>query len=132
MIEPISWMDRNSAHIILMCLKNNGMRGDRRNAKMTLEEQFHHAMIGVYENARDCDHFATYFKQMIDQYSGLNTAKRLLAKAGIQEGLMKLWELGLLKQSMEALVIQERFRPLFTEAEIAEARRRLSELGYFK
>jgi len=32
---------------------------------------------------------------------------------------------------MEALVIQERFRPLFTEEEIAEARRRLDELGYF-
>jgi hypothetical protein len=29
-------------------------------------------------------------------------------------------------------VIQERFRPLFTEGEIAEARRRLDELGYFK
>ncbi|MGB8212009.1 MAG: hypothetical protein WCE68_00490 [Anaerolineales bacterium] len=43
---------------------------------------------------------------------------------------MKLWELNLLDRSMEALVIQERFRALFTEAEIAEARRRLEELGY--
>lgn len=98
----------------------------------TLEEQFHHAMIGVYENAKDHDYFATYFKQMLDTYQGVETAKRLLAKQEIQEGLMKLWEMKLLDQCMEALVIQERFKPLFTNAEIAEAHRRLEELGYFK
>jgi hypothetical protein len=48
---------------------------------------------------------------IIDQYGGLGAAKRLLAKPNIQEGLTKLWELGLLDQSMEALVIQERFEP---------------------
>lgn len=98
---------------------------------MNREEQFHHTMIDVYENAKDHDYYATYFKRMIDHYGGLGTAKRLLAKSEIQEGLMKLWELGLLDQSMEALVIQERFRPLFTEAEIVEAHRRLDVLGYF-
>jgi hypothetical protein len=44
---------------------------------------------------------------------------------------MKLWEMKQLHHSMEALVIQERFKPLFTDPEIAEARRRLEELGYF-
>lgn len=97
-----------------------------------LKEQFHHAMIGVYQNAKEHDYFATYFKRMLDDYEGVETAKRLLAKQEIQAGLMKLWEMELLSQSMEALVIQERFKPLFTEAEIAEANRRLEELGYFK
>ena len=69
---------------------------------------------------------------MIDKYGGVGTAKRLLAKEEIQEGLMKLWELQCLDHSMEALVIQERFRPLFSDREIAEAQRRLEELGYFK
>ena len=96
----------------------------------SLEEQFQHAMIDVYENAKAHDYFATYFKRMVDQFGGLGTAKRLLATSGIQVGLMKLWELGCLDQSMEALVIQERFQPLFTEDEIAEARRRLEELGF--
>jgi hypothetical protein len=45
---------------------------------------------------------------------------------------MKLWQLELLNQSMEALVIQERFQSLSTESAIAEARRRLEELGYFR
>jgi hypothetical protein len=69
---------------------------------------------------------------MVDKFRGVGAAKRLLIKQEIQEGLMKLWELQCLDQSMEALVIQERFRPLFSDQEIAEARRRLKELGYFK
>lgn len=97
-----------------------------------LEEQFHHAMIGVYENARDHDYTPTIFKRMIDQYGGLEAAKHLLASNVAQTGLFKLYDLGCLKQSMEALVIQERFTPLFTEEEIKEATRRLSELEYFK
>ena len=88
-------------------------------------------MFGVYENGRQYDYFAIYFKRVVDQYGGREAAKRLLAKPDIQEGLMKLWELGCLDQSMEALVIRERFHSLFTEEEIAEARRRLDELGYF-
>lgn len=97
---------------------------------LSLEEQFHHAMISVYENAKDHDYFATYFKRMINEHGGVQAAKRLLAKQEIQEGLMKLWELQLLNQSMEALVIQKRFQSLFTPAEIAEAHRRLQALGY--
>ena len=97
----------------------------------SLEEQFHHCMIGVYENAKEHDYFATYFKRMLDTYQGVETAKRLLAKRDVQEGLMKLWELKLLNQSMEALVIQERFKSLFTESEVGEAHRRLEELGFF-
>jgi len=33
---------------------------------------------------------------------------------------------------MEAVVLQDKFRSLFTEEELAEAHRRLEELGYFK
>ncbi len=95
-----------------------------------LEEQFHHAMIGIYENAKDHGYNATYFKQMIDRYGGLAAAKRLLAKQEIQEGLMRLYLMGMLAKSMEALVIQPRYQPLFTQAEIQEAHRRLEELGF--
>jgi len=97
-----------------------------------IETQFAHAMIGVYETAKKHNYNATYFKRMIDQYGGLQAAKRLLATSDIQTGLMELWSRKLLDTSMEAIVLQERFQSLFTEAEIAEARRRLTELDYFK
>jgi 5-methylcytosine-specific restriction protein A len=97
-----------------------------------LEEQFHHAVMSGNEKAKKLGYNATYFQRMIDQYGSLETAKRLLAKQEIQQGLMTLCELGCLDESIEALVIQERFHDLFTEAEISEATRRLDELGYFK
>jgi hypothetical protein len=95
-----------------------------------LENQFHHAMIVVADFANQ-NQFGNRFRRMIDKHGAVETAKRLLATQEMQTGLMQLWEIKSLSKSMEALVIQERFQSLFTEAEITEARRRLDELGYF-
>ena len=101
-------------------------------AEKTLEQQFHIEMKGTDEVARERGYVATYFLQMLEEYGGVETAKRLLAKPEAQTGLHRLWELELLHESMEALVVKEHFQPLFTESEVAEARRRLEELDYFK
>jgi hypothetical protein len=97
-----------------------------------LEDDFHHAMIDLYEVAKASDFFATTFKQMLDQYGGVAAVQRLLAKPEIQPGLMRICELRLLDRSVEATVLQEGFQILFTQAERSEARTRLEELGYFK
>lgn len=102
----------------------------QENLSMSLENEFHHAMIGVADYA-NLHQFGIRFRQMIDEFGAKETAKRLLAAREIQTGLMRLWELHCLNKSMEALVIQERFRSLFTKAEYDEAHRRLEELGYF-
>jgi len=96
-----------------------------------LERRFHAALITVYERAKEHDYFATYFKRMLDQYGGLETAKRLLAENQPQQGLFKLWELGALDISVEATVLRPEFCELFDEAELATARQRLEALGYF-
>ena len=95
------------------------------------ETQFRHAMIGVADFAYQ-HKFGIRFRQMIEAHGAVDTARRLLATREIQTGLMRLWELESLHISMEALVVQECFCTLFTEAEIGEARRRLDELGYFE
>jgi hypothetical protein len=84
----------------------------------TLEDDFHKAMVAIYEQEKDCGYYATYFKQMLDQYGGLEAAKRLLAGEEVQQGLMKLWELGHLNNSVEAHVLQYRFRALFSNSEV--------------
>jgi hypothetical protein len=94
------------------------------------ENKFLHAMIGVADYANQ-HQFGIHFRQMIDQFGAVEAAKRLLISRDIQTGLIRLWELQALDRSMEALVIQERFTCLFTEDEIEEACRRLSEMGYF-
>ena len=96
-----------------------------------LADQFQKAMYGVADFANERE-FRIRFRQMIDEHGGVEVAKRLLDTQEIQDELMMLWESKALSQSMEALVIQERFQPLFTITEIAEARRRLEMLGFFK
>jgi hypothetical protein len=99
---------------------------------MGLEEEFTRALEGTVEAAKARNYVPTYFMQMLAEHGGIETAKRLLAKSEPQTGLFELWHLDLLKDSMEAVVLQEKFRPLFSEIELAEAHRRLEELGYFK
>jgi hypothetical protein len=50
--------------------------------------------------------------------------RRLLQSPEPQEGLFKLWELGLLDVSIEALVLCPLFQPLFAQEEHTEARSR--------
>ncbi len=95
-----------------------------------LADEFNRAMISLYEQAKDLDYFANYFKQMLDRYGGVETAKRLLADSEPQQGLYRLWELDALDISLEATVLQKRFSSLFTDAELEEARRRLADLEY--
>ncbi len=99
---------------------------------MDLEREFHDAMLGVYEQAPELGYNATRFLQMVYELGGVQAAKRLLQKHDVQSGLAWLWEHGRLDISMEALVLQEPFGSLFSAADLAEAERRLRELGYFK
>jgi 5-methylcytosine-specific restriction enzyme A len=98
---------------------------------MNLEDQLTVELRGTYEAARKRGYVATYFLQMLEEHGGQETAKRLLAKSEPQTGLFELWNLGLLNESMEAVILQEKYNSLFTETELAEAHRRLEELGYF-
>ncbi len=98
----------------------------------SLEAEFEEALLTTTEVAAKHKYYPHYFLQMVREHGAAKTAQMLLAKQEIQQGLMTLCELGLLDTSMEAFVIQERFQPLFTDAERAEARRRLEELYYFK
>jgi uncharacterized protein with NAD-binding domain and iron-sulfur cluster len=96
-----------------------------------IEARFHQEMLSVYRKAKDeCHYNATRFLQMVSDQGGLQAAKALLHAEGYSEGLTALWELGRLDISMEAVVIQQPWSQLFTEEELATARRRLQELGY--
>jgi len=97
-----------------------------------LENEFHRAMLATYDQAEELGYRATYFLQMVQEHGGVKAAKRLLAQPEVQPGLTRLWELKRLDISMEALVLQEQFQPLFNETELADAHRRLDKLDYFK
>lgn len=66
---------------------------------------------------------------MLAEHGGPETARRLIARRDPQAGLMTLWELGLLSDSMEAVMLRSKFKSLFTDEELAEAKQRLEDLG---
>jgi len=67
---------------------------------------------------------------MISNRGGLATAKKLLAENKSQYGLTALYKCNRLDLTVEALVLKEKYRSLFTEKELKAARKRLGDLHY--
>ncbi len=129
----------DSAHRLLMLASSpqadevKKMRDSLRPSPVppVLESAFHEAMLNVYHTARSVGHDPTRFLQMVNEHGGVDAAKRLLRTPEIPYGLKKLGELGRLDISMEALVLEDQWLPLFTDEERRVARTHLEELGYF-
>jgi hypothetical protein len=95
------------------------------------EAAFHDAMIEIYERAKkECRYNASRFVQMVVDRGALQTARYLLHAQGLSDGFTALWECNRLDLTVEAYVLKPEWRGLFTEEELAIARKRLSELGY--
>jgi hypothetical protein len=94
------------------------------------EQRFDDAMIGVYEDAkRQAGYNATRFLQMVRRRGGVEAARRLLSQPGVSTGFLKLRDAGKLDLSMEYVLLEPYFAPLFTEEEREIARRRLLDHG---
>jgi 5-methylcytosine-specific restriction protein A len=95
----------------------------------SLEQELH----GLYRRAgEEAGYWGKRFLGSLKRNGGLRTVRRMLRpqKAGrVDLGLSRLKEAGLAEElSVEAIVLQRRFRPLFTDLERAEAARRLAAL----
>ena len=95
-----------------------------------LEGRFHEEMIAIYREETGFGYYPSYFLRMVVEQGGLAAAKQLLSSSAPSSGFTRLWEEQRLDLSVEALVLQEPWSALFTDTELAEARRRLEELGY--
>ena len=101
--------------------------------EMDLEKQFHKDMVGIYEKAKnDCGYIATRFIQMVAEKGGLATAKDLIIKDEDTYGFERLYELKRLDLSIEALVLEDKYKNLFTSLEKKRCKDRLKKYGYYK
>ena len=94
------------------------------------EKRFHEEMLRIYDEAAELGYRPTYFLRMVRERGGLDAAKQLLKGNELSDGLVRLWELGRLDLSMEALVQADPWSTLFTFEELTQARQRLEQLGY--
>ena len=102
-------------------------------AHTPIEVTFHNEMLEIYRNAKEeCSYSATRFLQMVANDGGLKTAKLLLATKAPSDGFTKLWECGRLDLTVENLVIQAKYKDLFTAEEIIVAEERLRAYGFLK
>lgn len=98
---------------------------------MDLEKQFHKDMVGIYEKAKnECSYIATRFIQMVAEKGGLLTAKELIIKDEDTYGFERLYELERLDLSVEALVLDSKYKSLFTNFERKRCYERLKRYGY--
>src|SRR5947209_6675880 len=96
-----------------------------------LEQQFHEAMLGIYEAAKRLKppYHAPRFLRMVHEHGGREAANRLLATGEPSEGFTQLFLRGKdnLRISVEYLVLENPWRNLFTPEQLAVARERLRD-----
>jgi hypothetical protein len=96
-----------------------------------LEQRFDSAMMNVYRRAlKECHYNATRFLQMLHDHRGLGTARILLHASEVSAGYVALWERKRLDLTVEAVILSEEWRQLFSDQEREIARKRLAEYGY--
>lgn len=96
-----------------------------------LEREFDMAMMNIYHRAKsEAGYNATRFLQMLQEHRGLKTARILLHAHHVSDGYTALWERGRLDLTVEALILQRKWYPLFLDQERGIARKRLEDYEY--
>jgi hypothetical protein len=95
-----------------------------------LETTFEQACIAGCRELARLGYRPTYFLQMIEQYGGAETARRLIMSDQPSDGFRRLWEMQRLDMTIEAFVLKPEYAPLFSEEERRRARQRLADLHY--
>lgn len=96
-----------------------------------IERDFHDAMRSIAEQSEAAGYRPSVFLQMLSRLGGLETAKRLINSPGVSDGYTRLWQMGRLELSVEAVVHENtRWHELFTAEEHKVCRKRLSDYNY--
>ena len=69
-------------------------------------------------------------RESLDSFGALGMVHRLLKSSAPSDGFSKLWEMGRLHLSVEAVVLRPEFKALFSDDERKVAADRLSTAGY--
>ena len=98
---------------------------------LDLERKFDAAMMSIYQCAlSEANYRATRFHQMLCDNKGIETARILLHNQNVSDGYTALWERGRLDLTVEALILKEEWKELFTDDERQIAANRLTKYGY--
>lgn len=94
----------------------------------TLDQQFSAALRSAIRECYDLGYTPRRFEEMLDSSDAVTVAKRLVTSGDLQDGLKRIHSLGRLDLSMEQIMLDPKFAPLFTAEELQAASWRLSQL----
>lgn len=100
------------------------------NLHKELINELHKAMLKIYDDSKAIGYTPSKFRQMVANEGGLKTAKKLINSKNLSNGFAELTKLERLDLTVEALILQKQYRPLFSDIELNIARERLEQLGY--
>ncbi|WP_232718601.1 HNH endonuclease [Bacillus sp. FJAT-45037] len=101
-----------------------------KSGQKQLINDLHKAMLKIYDDSKAIGYTPLKFRQMVANEGGLNTAKKLINSKQISDGFAELAQLGRLDLTVEALVLQKKYKPLFSDVELNIVKDRLEQLGY--
>ncbi|MBK8246846.1 MAG: hypothetical protein IPK85_05540 [Gemmatimonadetes bacterium] len=88
-------------------------------------------MIAIYKTAKsEAGYNASRFLSMVTEHGGVQTARVLLRASAVSEGYTALWERQRLDLTVEAVILEDQWHPLFTQTERDTAIRRLTEYEF--
>lgn len=93
------------------------------------DKAFTRAMQQIYDDAATIGYRPTTFRRMLAEHGGIETARRLI-RGNATSGFQTLWEKQRLDLSVEALILQPEWLPLFSPEEHRIAKKRLQDYGY--
>ena len=96
-----------------------------------LELQFHQDMLDVTGRCQqEISYNPTCWSRMVAEQGGVGAARTLLQGPPASDGFARLWTEGRLDLSVEFRMLLPEHESIFSEAERAEARRRLEAIGF--
>lgn len=97
----------------------------------TLEQQLEDALLEATKEAIEMvGYYPRNFLDMLTDKGAKQTAEELMTRPKITHGLTVLFEKNRLDLSVEAIVLENQYKELFTEEALTVARRSLTELRY--
>lgn len=103
-----------------------------KNEKSELEKLLMADLLEICSKSKEFGYNSTRFLQMLAENGPINTCRKLINTKDISyaSGFVRLWEVHRLDLSMEYVVLQNKYRKLFTLPERQICLGRLKECGF--
>ena len=93
----------------------------------SLESEFSERLRDAVRQSHDLGYHPTRFEQMLNEQGALALARKLIKSGELQDGLKAMTKLGRKDLVLESIMLEPKFKALFSAGELQAASWRLSQ-----